>query len=107
MDSAEPMVLKPRKASPLTAGENMGVLLSDSAQTEWIDKNKQNARNIVPAQNLDMMEFEGNITNSFCLRKIPLSRSPGRESFPELVNGLPPVFRQEGEFISLFIRSRE
>jgi hypothetical protein len=61
MDSAELMVLKPRKASPLTGGEYTGVLPPDSALTVCIDGNKQNARNIVPAQNLDMMELKRNI----------------------------------------------
>jgi len=65
MGSAEPMMLNPRKASLLTAGENIGVPGAFSALTVCIDGNKQNARNSVPAKNLDLVKFERNIKISF------------------------------------------
>jgi hypothetical protein len=64
MDSAELMVLKPRKASPLTGGEYAGVLSFGSARTVFIDGNKKIAKNSVPAKNLDMMELEHTIRYS-------------------------------------------
>jgi hypothetical protein len=63
MDSAEPMVLKPRIAPPLTTGEYTGVLPPDSALTVY--GNKQDARNSVTAQNLDITEFEHNMLTPF------------------------------------------
>jgi hypothetical protein len=52
-------VLRPLNPCSLTAGEYFGATSSVSAIT--IDGNKQNARNSVPAHNLDTMELRRNI----------------------------------------------
>jgi hypothetical protein len=61
MGSADPIVLKPRKASPLTAGEKKAIPSLDSAHAVFIDTDRQNASNSVPAHNPDMIDFNRNI----------------------------------------------
>jgi hypothetical protein len=58
MDSAEPVAVNPRKASPLTTGEKNGAGASSAAGDECIDMNKANARTGVPAKNRRSREFE-------------------------------------------------
>ena len=65
MDCADPTVLKPRNASPLTTGEYTGVGLSDSARAVCIDKNRQKAKKNVPVHNPDMVELKRNIQTPF------------------------------------------